>query len=305
MAKLKTVFFGTEKFAETILSGLINSDVVDVVLVITQPDKKVGRKQILEEPLVKILAKQNNIPVEQPESLKNYQIPVKDLDLNVVAQYGLIIPKKIIETPKYGSINVHGSILPKYRGASPVQTAIINGEAETGNTIMLMDEKMDNGPILTQESIVIDPNDTYPQLADKMAKRAVILLLNTIPGYVSGEIKPQPQNGEPTFTKLLSKDDGRIDFSRSASEIYNKFRGLLPWPGIWCLWNNKRLKLLNIKKTDKTSEPGKVLVEEGQIFIGFTQGTIEILELQMEGKNPMKTKEFLNGYKNIDGSKLT
>ncbi|MFA5062060.1 MAG: methionyl-tRNA formyltransferase [Patescibacteria group bacterium] len=310
MQKLKTVFFGTEKFAETILTGLINSDITDVVLVITQPDKKVGRKQVVEESPVKILAEKNNIPVAQPESLKDYQLPVENLDLNVVAQYGLIIPKKIINFPRYGSINVHGSLLPKYRGASPIQTAITSGETETGNTIMLMDEKMDTGPILTQESVTIDPNDTYPQLADKMAKKAVILLLNTIPEYIEGKITPQPQAGEPTLTKLLSKDDGQIDFNKTPAEIYNKFRGLQPWPGIWCFWNGKRLKILNLKKADKNiepgkMEPGKVEVSGNEIFVGCKEGAIEILELQPEGKNPMTAKVFLNGYKNIDGAKLT
>lgn len=305
MNKLKTVFFGTEKFAETILAGLINSDIVDIALVITQPDRKVGRKQVIEESPVKILAQKHNLPVAQPESLKNYQLPVSDLDLNVVAQYGLIIPKKIINFPKYGSINVHGSLLPKYRGASPIQTAIINGETEIGNTIMLMDEKMDNGPILTQESLIIDPDDTYPQLADKMAKKAIILLLNTIPGYIKDEIKPQPQIGEPTFTKLFNKDDGRIDFKKTSAEIYNQYRGLIPWPGVWCLWNDKRLKILNLKTADKGTNPGKVIVEGNQIFIGCGEGALEILELQLEGKNPMPAQAFLNGYKNFNGAKLT
>jgi methionyl-tRNA formyltransferase len=137
-----------------------------------------------------------------------------------------------------------------------------------------------------------------------MAKKAIILLLNTIPGYVSGAIKPQAQAGEPTFTKLLAKDDGRIDFNKTSAEIYNLFRGLSPWPGIWTIWNEKRLKLLNIKAVDKNTEQGKVLAEDKKFYIGCAQGAIEVLELQLEGKNPTDAKAFLNGYKNIDSAKL-
>lgn len=300
---IKTVFFGTHEFAATILDGLIKSDIVFIDLVITQPDRASGRKKTIEEPPVKILAKKYNIPVLQPESLKNFKLP-GNCDLNIVAQYGLIIPEEILDAPKYGSINVHGSLLPKYRGASPIQTAIVNGESETGNTIMLMDEKMDHGPILSQENIQIEPDDTYPQLANKMAKKAIILLLNTVPGYIAGEIRPKPQEGEPTLTKLLTKDDGRIDFNKSSSEIYNQFRGFFPWPGIWTVWNGKRLRFLNLKKAEKNIEPGKVIVEDSHIYIGCKEGSVEIIELQLEGKNPMITKVFLNGYRNFNGTSL-
>ena len=309
MEKLKTIFFGTEKFAETVLDGLLNSNIIDVVLVITQPDKKIGRKQVIEECPVKVLAKKYNIPVEQPVSLKNYQVPVADYDLNIVAQYGLIIPQNILDLPKYKSINVHGSLLPKYRGASPIQSAILNGETETGNTIMMMDAGMDTGPVLTQEAVAIDPDDTYPQLADKMAEKAIILLLNTIPKYVSGEIKPVAQADGATITKLLSREDGQVDFNKTNSEIYNQYRGLTPWPGIHTTWNGKRLKLLNVKpchpERSEGSLPGKVQIEENKIYIGCSKGSIEILELQLEGKTPMTAKAFLNGYKNFNGASLS
>ena len=303
MQKLKTVFFGTHEFAATILKELLASDFLSIDLVLTQPDRKVGRKQVIEESPVKKLASARKLSIDQPESLKNYSLPFTP-DLNIVAQYGLIMPKKIVESPKFGSINVHGSLLPKYRGASPIQMAIVNGEKETGITIMQMDEKMDHGPILTQKSLPIDEDDNYTALSHKMAVMGSKLLIDTIPKYVSGIIKPQPQEGEPTFTKLLSKEDGMVDFKKTTDEIYNQYRGLTPWPGIWTTWNGKRIKLLKISKSNTDLSAGRVTVDNKKIFIGCSVGSIEILELQLEGKNPMDAKAFLNGFKNFDGTNL-
>ncbi len=298
MQKTKTIFFGTQDFAATILQGLLDSDVVSVDLVFTQPDRKTGRKQTVEESPVKKLAKKYNIPVEQPESLKSYKLSAISYQLGIVAQYGLIIPKYIIDSLPKGMINVHGSILPKYRGASPIQTALTNGEKETGVTIMLMDEKMDHGPILSQKSMPIDPNDTYTTLAHKMAAEGVILLLNTLPEYLNGNLKAQTQDEEKaTFTKLLTKEDGLVDFHKTNEEIHNQYRGLTPWPGVWCVRNDKRLKLLKIAKSDKTLPAGEPLAENKRIFIGCASGSIEILELQLEGKAAMDAATFLNGYK--------
>lgn len=297
MPKTKTVFFGTHEFAATILQGLLDSDIVSVEMVFTQPDRKTGRKQIMEESPVKKLAKKYNIPVEQPDSLKNFQYPISNIQLAVVAQYGLIIPKIIIESFHRGMINVHGSLLPKYRGASPIQMALVNGEKTTGVTIMLMDEKMDHGPILSEQKIAIAEDDTFATLSQKMATVGAELLLDTIPKYLNGEIKPLEQAHEQaTFTKLLNKDDGKIDFTKTAAEIYNLYRGFTPWPGIWCLRNGKRLKLLKIRKSEKTLPVGEALAENKHIFIGCANGSIEVLELQLEGKSIMSASSFLNGY---------
>lgn len=299
MSKIKTVFFGTHDFAATILQGLLDSDIVSVEAVFTQPDRKTGRKQIVEESPVKKLAKKYNLKIEQPESLKNYSSPLTPYPLGIIAQYGLIIPKKIIDSFPRGMINVHGSLLPKYRGASPIQAALINGDTATGVTIMLMDEKMDHGPILSQKEIPIDPNDTYTTLASKMAAEGLILLLSTLPEWLNGKLKaPQPQDeSQATFTKLLTKEDGLIDFNKTNEEICNQYRGLTPWPGVWCVRNNKRLKLLKIKKSEKTLSPSEALVENKRIFIGCGRGSIEVLELQLEGKSVMDAATFLNGYK--------
>ena len=305
MSKIKAIFFGTHEFAATILQGLLESDIVAVEMVFTQPDRKTGRKQILEESPVKKLAKKYNIPVEQPESLKNYSLPPTSYSIGIVAQYGLIIPKTIIDSFLLGMINVHGSLLPKYRGASPIQAAIVNGETTTGVTIMLMDEKMDHGPILSQKSLPIDKDDTFTALAGKMAVIGSKLLLDTLSKYLNKEIRPQEQaHDQATFTKLLNKDDGKIDFNKSAEEIYNLYRGLTPWPGIWTTWNGKRLKLLKISKSNKNLPAGQVAIDNKQIFIGYAKGSIEILELQLEGKNVTDAKIFLSGYGGINNAVL-
>ena len=305
MQKIKIAFFGTHDFAATILQGLLDSGIVSVETVFTQPDRKIGRKQIIEESPVKKLAKKYNIPVEQPESLKNFELSTFNFELGIVAQYGLIIPKKIIDSFSKGMINVHGSLLPKYRGASPIQAALVNGEKETGNTIMIMDEKMDHGPILSQNKLSINANDTFTTLASKMATEGVILLLNTIPEWLEGRLQPQIQDeSQVTSTKLLTKEGGLLDFSKTNEEVYNKYRGLTPWPGVWTTWNGKRLKLLKIAKSEKTLTTGEVSLENKKIFIGCGKGSIEVLELQLEGKNAMDAKTFLNGYKDFIGSNL-
>lgn len=305
---VKTIFFGTQNFAASILEALLKSGNYEISAVVTQPDRPVGRSQELEKSPVKILAEKHNLNILQPESLKN-QSSIFNLqssvDLFIVCQYGLIIPKQILDLPERGSINVHTSLLPKYRGASPIQTALINGETETGITTMLMDEKMDRGPILAQEKVTVDPDDTTASLSERMAHVAANLLLKTIPDYLSGKTTPKPQDEtQVTFCKILTRDDGKIDFSKTADEIYNLYRGLTPWPGIWTTWNGKRLKLLVIKKSDKQIPAGQVAVEADKIFIGTNQGSIEVLELQLEGKKAMDAKTFLSGYKSIDKANL-
>jgi len=180
MSKTRIAFFGTQDFAATILAGLLTDENISVDLVFTQPDRKVGRKQEIEESPVKKLALKNNLNIAQPESLKSYQLPTSDFELAVVAQYGLIIPQNIIDSFPKGMINVHGSILPKYRGASPIQASLVDGETTTGVTIMIMDDKVDHGPILSQESMLIAQDDTFTTLGQKMAVVGSKLLLETL-----------------------------------------------------------------------------------------------------------------------------
>ena len=295
---ISIIFFGTHEFAATILEGLINNPLFDITLVITQPDRPVGRTQQLEPSPVKLLAQKRGLTIVQPENLKNYELGVMDYELGITAQYGSIIPSNILKLPKYGLVNIHTSLLPKYRGASPIQSALINGETKTGVTIMLMDEGMDTGPILLQKEITIEPNDTYETLDTKLAQLGFTALVETVPKYIADEIKPIPQdNSQATTCKKLSRDDGKIDWNKTAEEIYNLYRGLTPWPGVWTVFNGKRLKLLTIKPFAKTIQAGKVVVENGKIYIGCGTGAIEALELQLEGKKAMDARAFLNGFK--------
>lgn len=293
----KLAFFGTQEFGKGILEALIKSSDFEIVAVFTQPDRPVGRKQEVQKSPVKILAEDHSLKIYQPESLKNYAMPDLGADLNVVCQYGLIIPQAVLDSAKRGSINIHTSLLPKYRGASPIQSAILNGEKETGVTIMLMDSKMDHGPILAQEKVVIAPDDNYLTLSDKMLPVACELLLKTIREYLAGDIAPQEQNHEQaTLCKMFDREDGKADFTKSAVEIYNQFRGLYAWPGIFTFFENKRIKLLNIKPVEKKLQPGKFVAENGRLFIGCAVNSIEVFELQIEGKKPMDAKAFINGY---------
>lgn len=300
MQKIKVVFFGTEQFAVTILEGLLRCPFVQIVGVITQPDQPVGRKQILTPPPTKIWTEHHNIPVFQPEKLKEFDYSSLECDINIVAQYGKIIPNHIIEAPQYKTLNVHTSLLPKYRGASPIQTALLNGETETGVTIMLMSEELDAGPILLQKKTTIESDETYQELDSRLALIGTEALLETFPLYIEGTLSPLPQNEkEATFTKILTREDGKIDWKKTAQEIYNQYRGLTPWPGIWTTFNSKRLKLLKIQPSSLVLSPGQIDVQDEKMYIGTADGSITVTSLQLEGKQAMTVNEFLNGHKDV------
>ena len=306
MAQFDVVFLGTHNFAVKILQGLISSPDFNVKLVITQPDQIVGRKKELQSPPVKILATQYNLPTAQPDNLKNFTIDLTKFDVAVVAQYGKIIPLQILKMPKFGMINVHASLLPKYRGASPIQLAILNGETTTGVTIMQMDEKMDTGPILAQKEVIIGDNDTYTTLETKLAETATPLLLASLKEYLQQTLKPQPQNdSQATYTKILTREDGKIDFNKTAQQIYNQWRAFLPWPGVFLeteLHAQKiKIKLLKVQLTDLSSDsPTGSLTKIEKDRLGLVCGDkkiLEVLELQLENKNAIEAKAFINGYK--------
>ncbi len=297
---ISVVYFGTYYFSAHVLESLINSGVFNIKMVITQPDRPVGRKKEVQASPVKLIAQKYNLKIDQPETLKNYSLS-EVADLNITCQYGLLIPKSVLETARRGSINVHTSLLPKYRGASPIQSVLINGEKETGVTIMLMDEKMDHGDILRQQKIIIDPQDTYETLNAKLLAIAPELLIISAKDYLANNIMPQVQiHEEATFCKEFTRDDGKIYWEKTAEQIFNLYRGLTPWPGIWTEYNGKRLKLLEVKLADKIIELGKITAQQNQLFAGCGQSTsIEIVTIQLEGKKPMSAKEFINGFKNI------
>lgn len=304
MNPISTLFFGTERFAATVLQGLITSGQFDIRLVITQPDRPVGRHQNVVAPPVKLVAEKHGIPFVQPATLKGFSLE-EPVDVGIVAQYGLLIPESILSFPAHGLINTHTSLLPKYRGATPIQSALIHGETETGITIMKMDKGLDTGPILLQKKIVITENDTYETLDIKLTPLAVTGLEEAVPAYVAGTLLPQPQdNSKATLCREFTRDTGRIDWQKPAKEIVNLYRGTTPWPGIWTTWEGKRLKLLSITSTHDERAPGEVYATKDTLSIGAGQGSIQVHTLQLEGKKAMDTKTFLTGFSRIHGAVL-
>jgi methionyl-tRNA formyltransferase len=305
MEKTKIVFFGTHEFAAFILQGLIDFPFFEVALVITQPDQPVGRKQVLTPPLTKVIAQKYKIPVVQPETLKNFEIPVQDFDISIVIEYGRIIPERLLSIPRHKTLNIHPSLLPKYRGPTPIQAALLHGESKTGVTIMQMDATMDTGPILMQKELPVAADDTFLTLREKLMPLALEGLLETLPLYIDESIKPKAQNNnEASYCKLLTRDDGKIDWQKTSSEIYNQYRAFTPWPGVWTTWNEKRLKLLQIQPSHESLLPGQIQCDNETVHIGTKDGSIEVLELQIEGKNAMDAKTFIRGYKDFHNSNV-
>lgn len=308
---MKIVFIGTPEFGAIILEGLIKAN-FGPVLVVTAPDKPVGRKQILTPPLVKAIAQKYNIPIAQPEKIGNFKLEIGNLqpDLIIVAAYSQILPKKILEIPKYGCLNVHPSFLPKYRGASPIQYAILNGDTETGVTVMLMDEKMDHGPIISSSFFPIS-KIAYEELSKELANLGAELLVETLPKWAEGKIKPEPQDdSKATYTKILKKEDGRIDWKKSVEEIERQIRAFNPWPGTFALFDGKNFKILKAEVLKQTKngpfgEPGKTfLAPDDKIAVQTGKDYLIIEKLQLEGKKSISSKEFLMGHQNFIGAVL-
>jgi len=310
---MKYIFFGTPEFAAIVLEELINSGYVPEA-VICNPDEPVGRKQILTPPPTKILAGKYGIHILQPETLANYKLQITNYkpDLAIVAAYGKIIPKNILGIPHRGTINVHPSLLPKYRGASPIQYAILNGEKGTGVTIMKIDEEMDHGPIISNVKIQISNDDTYDSLSQKLAISGAELLIKTIPDYISGEIKPVEQDhSKATYTKIIKKEDGKIDWSKSAGEIERVTRAFYPWPTAWTIWRQEtsdKGQVLKIFEADVSDGNGKktgeVFLKNNKLAIKCGKDSLVIKKLQLEGGKVLTAKEFLNGHKDFVGSVL-
>jgi len=293
-----------------------------VIAVVTQPNKKIGREQKKIYTPVKKIALEYKIPVLQPGKISdpNCIQEIKDLnpDLIVVAAYGQILPKEILEIPKYGCINIHASLLPKYRGASPIQAAILNGDKETGVTIMLMDEKMDHGKLVKSSrrrqsgygasatKFKVQKDITFSELHDKLAKMGAELLVEILPEWFSGQIKPKAQDeSKATYTKILKKQDGRINWNKSAEVIERQIRAFTPWPGSFCFWNSKRLKIIKAKVLNISKvELGKVYEIGDKIAVQTEENMLELERIQLEGKREMDIKEFLRGYSEFVGTKL-
>lgn len=305
---IKIVFAGTPDFAVPFLEGLFNDSNFSICGVITQPDKPIGRKQELTAPPIKLLATKHQITVWQPEKLRDNADILEELkkvgaELLVVVAYGQILPQAILNLFPLGAINVHPSLLPKYRGASPIQSAILNDEEKTGISIMLMDAKMDHGPILAQEEVFLDGTETNESLHGLAAIKGVPLLVKTIKDFADKKISGIAQNdAEATFCRTINKEEARINWSDSAKKISAQVRGLYPWPVAWTTFNGKRLKIFPpievVESVDKAAI-GSITIDNGKIRVQCGQGAIMINKVQLEGKNAMNSKEMINGIKGL------
>lgn len=312
---MKIVFMGTPEFAIPSLEMLMNTE-HSVVAVYTKPDQPTGRGQRLTPPPVKRIAEARGLPVLQPKSLRRpeEQARLASLhpDLIVVAAYGLLLPKAVLDIPPLGCLNVHPSLLPKYRGASPIVGAILAGEEVTGVTIMLMDPGMDTGPTLVQEPVAIEPNETAGALTFRLAKVAAELLEKTLPKWVGGEISPQPQDHQAaTVTRPVTKEDGEIDWHLSAREIWWQVRAYHPWPNCYTRWRERLLKVLEAVPLVESSgaEPGTVVsLPKGgptQVAVQTGHGLLGLISVQLEGKRPLLGEEFIRGQRGFIGSHLS
>jgi methionyl-tRNA formyltransferase len=306
---LKIVFCGTPEFAVPTLEALLAAH-HQIALVVSQPDRPSGRDQQLAAPAVKQAALAAGLPVTQPEKIRTNtefrsQLESVAPDAIVVVAYGRIIPPWMLALPRLGCINLHASLLPKYRGAAPIQWATAMGDAYTGNTTMLLEEGLDTGPILLQQTMEIDPTQTAVDLFPLLAHAGAPLVVETLAGLADGTIHPQPQGHEfATFAPLLDREDGRIDFAaRTAQEIYNRWRGFQPWPGAFTALNGKKLIVHRMAVARGSyaeglgfAEPGWVVVENHHLLVACAENTwLEFLELQVEGKKRMTAEEFLRG----------
>lgn len=300
---MKIVFMGTPDFAEISLEALINSD-NEVVGVFSQPDKKFGRKQILTPPPVKQIALKYNIPVFQPQTLKNVEVDkiIEELkpDLIVVVAYGKILPKSILNSAKYGCINVHASLLPKYRGAAPIQWAVLNGDAETGVTVMQMDEGLDTGDMLLVKKTPIDINETSAELFERLAVIGADALIETVDNIKNNRVEKIPQpKGDFGYASMISRDMSNINWNDSALKIHNQVRGLQTWPCASTLLLGKVVKIHKTELTElKSNDVGKIINNKNVLTVCCGDGIcLNITEIQPEGKKKMNIKSFLAGNK--------
>lgn len=322
---LRIVYMGTPHFAVPALLALIENSAPGVVLpegheiacVITRVDKPVGRGRAIVFSPVKQAALDHHVPVWQPGSLKKAENSAKlaelHADLYIVAAFGQILPQAVLDQPRYGTLNIHASLLPKYRGVSPISEAILQGDKETGVTIMLLDAGIDTGPMLTQRGIPIDRDDTTGSLTGKLAELGARTLLETLPLWVGGKITPRAQDASlASYTHMLRKEDGAISWLEPAALLARKVRAYTPWPGAYTHWRGKLLKIISAEAgdhaPDEAATPGMVyaLQELGRklLSVGTGNGALLVRQVQIEGKRAMSADEFLRGYGQIVGETL-
>jgi methionyl-tRNA formyltransferase len=304
------VFCGTPSFAVPVLGRLVEAG-FHVQLVVTQPDRPKGRGLELVSSPIKQRALQLELPITQPETIKNNDAIRAELsalkpDAIIVVGYGRIIPQWMLDLPALGNINLHASLLPKYRGAAPIQWAIARGETVTGVTTMKIDAGLDTGDILLQQEMPIAPNDTAETLAPKLAAIGAELIVETLRGLQAGRIHPRRQDhAHATLAPILNKEDGLVDFSRSAAEILNRMRGFQPWPGAYSKLRGKNLQIWKAALHDRALPMSGLKTEGDRLFVGCGQGTaMELLEVQLEGKKRTSAADFIRGYRPEPGERL-
>jgi methionyl-tRNA formyltransferase len=313
---LKIVFCGTPSFAVPTLKAALRAG-HEVSLVVTQPDRPSGRGMATLSPPVKEAALAEGLAVIQPEKIKKnleFQAQLEAIapDAILVVAFGRIVPQWMLELPLHGNLNLHGSLLPKYRGAAPIQWAVANGEAETGVTTMRLDEGLDTGEILMQRAMPIAPDQTSADMYPRLAEMGAALMVETLEGLAAGSITPVKQDdGDATYAPILTRDDGRMDFTQPAMTVYNRWRGFQPWPGAWTMLKNKKLVAHRLMPLDAGSiaggpeEPGTVGVEQGRLFVRCAAGTwLELVEVQIEGRKRMAMADFLRGRALETGDRL-
>jgi len=312
---IKIIFFGTSEFAIPALEALIKEG-YEIVAVITNPDEPKGRKKILSPPPLKITAQKLNLNVLQFPTLKieNLKLKIPNADVGIVAAYGKIIPAEIINLFPFGILNIHPSLLPKYRGPTPIQTTILNGEKETGVTIIKIDEEVDHGNIISNSQFLVSNEDTYKTLESRLAKLGAELLIKILPDYLAGKIAPQPQDhSQATFTRKFTREDAKIDWSKTAEEIDRQIRALNPEPGTWTSWGDKTLKILEAKIQPPSAnrhdrgdlqKAGQVFQEDSKVMVKTGKGAIILKTVQLEGKKAMSIEDFVRGNRDFIGSVL-
>ena len=308
---MRILFMGSPKFSVPVLKNLIDSQ-HDLVAIYTKSDKPAGRGNKMSSPAIKLFAENLDFKVHQPSSLKDPKIQEEVSQLNpdliVVAAYGKLIPKELLLIPRYGCWNLHPSLLPEYRGPSPVVSAILDGKITTGVTLMQMDEGLDTGPIISQEKIEIDMNDSAGECTEKLFAIGAKMLIKNLPNLINGNLVPEPQREAlVTTTKLVKKSDGLINWNTTAEHIIRMDRAYRPWPGIYTIWKNKIIKILEVKpyRLDQMYEsPGKVEKINGNLIVKTTKGALILCKLQLEGKREVSSIDFASGYPDFINSKL-
>lgn len=304
----RIVFMGTPDFAVQTLRALIQHH--EIIGVVTQPDRPSGRNRQVQSSPVKQVALAAGIPILQPERIRRPEAMAElrqwTPDVYIVAAFGQILPQTVLDIPAYGSVNVHASLLPRWRGAAPIQTAIRAGDDRSGITIMKMDAGLDTGPILSTRAIPLAPDETGASLHDKLATLGADLLIETLPGYLDGRIIPQPQDdAASTYAPMMKKEEGNIDWNQPALVIERLVRAFTPWPGTYTHWNGALLKILSAAAVPGQAAPGHITALGQKVAVGTGDGLLLLKQIQLAGKKALSAQDFARGQADFTGGRLT